>query len=92
MSSISIASYCLFAILTGDMVFDTYKDLSSIRFLAGQLYVYCWCFVSIDIFNNVFTIIVEEGFMSCKYDSNTDWLLKHLNSHEVGTANKEEEN
>jgi hypothetical protein len=39
--------YTLFAIINGDMIFDTYHDLSSIMTFIGQLYVYAFCFLFI---------------------------------------------
>jgi hypothetical protein len=32
--------YSLFALLHGDMIFDTYQDLSSFSYILGQLYMY----------------------------------------------------
>lgn len=47
----------------GDMIWDTYNDLIQINSLLAQLYLYSYIFVSICVIANIFTIIIEEGFM-----------------------------
>jgi hypothetical protein len=74
-ATFSISCYTLFALMHGDMIWDTYSELIQIDSLIAQIYLYTYIFVSICVIANIFTIIIEEGFMKQKYDSNYTWLL-----------------
>lgn len=65
----------------GDMIWDTYNDLIQIDNMLAQLYLYSYIFISICVIANIFTIIIEEGFMKQKYDNNYSWLHQHLQQH-----------
>ena len=65
----------------GDMIWDTYNDLIQINSLLAQLYLYSYIFVSICVIANIFTIIIEEGFMKQKYENNFSWLHQHVRKH-----------
>ena len=45
------------------------------------IYLYSYIFVSICVVANLFTIIIEEGFMKQKYDNDYTWLLQHTRKH-----------
>jgi hypothetical protein len=77
----SVSCYTLFALMHGDMIFDTYNDLIQINNLLAQLYLYSYIFVSICVIANIFTIIIEEGFMKQKYDNDYTWLFQHTRKH-----------
>ena len=70
----SVSCYTLFALMHGDMIWDTYNDLIQIDSILGQLYLYSYIFISISVIANIFTIIIEEGFMKQKYDNDYSWL------------------
>ena len=80
-SSFSVSCYTLFALMHGDMIWDTYNDLIQINSLLAQLYLYSYIFVSICVIANIFTIIIEEGFMKQKYENNFSWLHQHVRKH-----------
>ena len=42
-----ISMFTLFAVMNGDMIFDTYHDLSGIHFLLAVIYVYSFIFIAI---------------------------------------------
>lgn len=49
--------------------------------MLAQLYLYSWIFISVCVIANIFTIIIEEGFMKQKYDNNYAWLHQHIKRH-----------
>ena len=59
----STTMFTLFALMNGDMIWDTYADISSWQYLLGQLYLYAFVFFSICVMMNVFIIIIEEGYV-----------------------------
>lgn len=73
-SDFTVSCYTLFALMHGDMIWDTYNDLIQIDYLLGQLFLYSYIFLSVCVIANIFTIIIEEGFMKQKYDNNYSWL------------------
>lgn len=80
-ASFSISCYTLFALMHGDMIWDTYNDLLQINVVFTYIYLYSYLFVSICVVANLFTIIIEEGFMKQKYDNDYTWLLQHTRKH-----------
>lgn len=76
-----VSCYTLFALLHGDMIWDTYNDMMQVHYAYAQFYLFSYLFVSICVIANIFTIIIEEGFMKQKYDSDYSWLLSHTKKH-----------
>lgn len=76
-ATISVSCYTLFSLMHGDMIWDTYNDMIQINSIYAQVYLYSYIFVSICVIANIFTIIIEEGFMKQKYDNDYTWLLQH---------------
>lgn len=74
-ASFSVSSYTLFSLMHGDMIWDTYNDILQINAVFTYIYLYSYIFVSIGVVANLFTIIIEEGFMKQKYDNDYTWLL-----------------
>lgn len=74
-ATFSVSCYTLFALMHGDMIWDTYNDMIQIDNFSAQVYLYSWIFISICVIANIFTIIIEEGFMKQKYDNDYTWLL-----------------
>ena len=56
--------------------------------MLAQLFLYSYIFISICVIANIFTIIIEEGFMKQKYDNNYTWLHQHLQQHLGLESNK----
>ena len=65
-ANLSQSAYTLFALMHGDMIWDTYNDMIQINSIVAQIYLYSYIFVSICVIANIFTIIIEEGFMKQK--------------------------
>jgi len=80
-ATISVSCYTLFSLMHGDMIWDTYNDMIQINSIYAQVYLYSYIFVSICVIANIFTIIIEEGFMKPKYDNDYTWLLQHTQKH-----------
>jgi len=74
-TSFSVSCFTLFSIMHGDMIWATYMDMVQVNSIQAQLYLYTYIFVSICVIANIFTIIIEEGFMKQKYDNDYTWLL-----------------
>mmetsp|Transcript_21662 Transcript_21662/g.33340 ORF Transcript_21662/g.33340 Transcript_21662/m.33340 type:complete len:288 (+) Transcript_21662:810-1673(+) len=85
----SVSCYTLFALMHGDMIYDTYNDMIQINSLFAQIYLYSYIFVSICVIANIFTIIIEEGYMKQKYDNDYTWLYQHTRKH-LGMEEPEE--
>ena len=80
-STFSVSCYTLFSLMHGDMIWDTYNDLIQIDSILAQIFLYSYIFISICVIANIFTIIIEEGFMKQKYDNNVNWLHQHVQKH-----------
>lgn len=87
----SVSCYTLFALMHGDMIWDTYNDMIQIDSVLAQIYLYSWIFISISVIANIFTIIIEEGFMKQKYDNDYGWLHQHIRKH-LGLEDDEDAN
>jgi len=55
--------YTLVALMHGDFINDTYTEMTQINNLIALMYLYSYIFISICIIANIFTILIEEGFM-----------------------------
>lgn len=80
-SDFSKSCFTLFALMHGDMMWDTYSDMTQVDLVNAQLYLYSYIFVAVCVIANVFTIIVEEGFMQQKHDTDYSWLLNNTSKH-----------
>jgi hypothetical protein len=72
--SLGSSMFSLFALMNGDMVFDTVQDLDTIDIIFSQLYLYIFISVSIMVIHNVFIVIIEDGYLMSKYRNRNDWL------------------
>jgi hypothetical protein len=70
----SSSMFCLFALMNGDAMFDTFYDLSNIDFILSQIYLYLFVSLSILVIQNVFIVIIEDGYMISKLRNKNDWL------------------
>lgn len=66
------AMVTLFAVLNGDMVYDTFHDLSFINVVLAQIYMYSFVLLFINVVQNVFITIIEDGFIAVKYRTQYD--------------------
>lgn len=80
-ASFSVSCYTLFGLMHGDMIWDTYNDMLQIHPIYTQIYLYSYIMCAICVIANIFTIIIEEGFMKQKYDNDYNWLLQHTKKH-----------
>ena len=58
--------FTLFAMMNGDMVWDTMNDITYYQFLLGFLFMYFYVFFSICVLMNVYIIIIEEAYVIAK--------------------------
>ena len=72
--SLGASMFSLFALMNGDMVFDTMHDLDTIDVIFAQLYLYSFVALSIMVIQNVFIVIIEDGYIISKFKSRNDWL------------------
>lgn len=71
----------LIALQHGDMIWATYQDMMQCDYVSAQLYLTTFIFISIAVIANIFTIIIEEGFMKQKYDDDYTYLIEHTSKH-----------
>ena len=70
----STTMFTLFAIMFGDMIWDTYNDVSFARYLICQLYLYTFVFFAVCVIQNVFLVVIEDGYLTTKYAVTSDNL------------------
>lgn len=51
----------------GDAVGDTWNDMSGAEYVIGNIYCYIWISFAICVINNVFIVIIEDGYVRSKY-------------------------
>jgi hypothetical protein len=78
--TVSNSMMILFAMMHGDSVGDVFTGVGQTRLLLGQIYVYSWAMLSILLFQNLSTIIVEDSFLTAKYTKNFDWLTGKISA------------
>ena len=69
----SNSMFSLFALMHGDMIYDTGYDLGPISFALSQIYLYVFISFAILVILNVFVIIIEDGYLIAKYKRVNDW-------------------
>ena len=65
--SYSDGMFTLFAAMNGDNLANVYSDLSFYRFIWANIFLYTYILFSIAVILNIFTIIIEEGYITAKY-------------------------
>ena len=65
----------LYALMFGDMVYDTFYDLSLTHFFYSQIYLYSFVFFSICVINSLFISVIEDAYVTAKYTSRLDMFL-----------------
>ena len=73
-SSASSSMFTLFALMNGDSITEVYHDISYWKFLLANFYCYFFVFISACVIQNVFIIIIEDGYLTIKYKESYDWL------------------
>jgi mucolipin 3 len=56
----------LYSLMFGDMVYDTFHDLSQTNYLSSQLYLYSFVFFSVCVINSLFISVIVDAFNSAK--------------------------
>jgi len=77
-STTSNGSITLFSIIQGDAVYNTFKDLTGIRFFIGQIFLYLFCIMFIIIVWNIFISIIEEAYVVTKLRNKTSWIYNYI--------------
>lgn len=65
----------LYALMFGDMVYDTFYDLSFTHFFYSKIYLFTFIFFSVCVLNSLFISVVEDAYVSAKYTSPYDMFL-----------------
>ena len=48
--------------------------MREVNFIYALLFMYCWLFFLVSIMQNIFMCIVEDSYVSIKYEKNFRWL------------------
>ena len=54
----------LYSLMFGDLVFDTFNELSQTNYLSSQLYLYSFIFLSVCVINSLFISVICDAFES----------------------------
>ena len=68
------AFYTFFSLQAGDALYDTYTSMRKVNFIYALLFMYCFLFFLVSIMQNIFMCIVEDSYVSIKYEKNFRWL------------------
>ena len=61
-SNVNLTMFTLFAIMNGDMVFDTYNDVNKLVIVIGQIYMYTYTLFFICVIQNIFISIIGDVY------------------------------
>ena len=61
----------LYSLMFGDMVYDTFHDLSQTNYLSSQLYLYSFVFFSVCVINSLFISVIVDAFNHSKNEKAT---------------------
>ena len=65
--------------MQGDAIFDTYRDITPQNFIVANIFLFSFLFFSISFVQNIFLILVADGYLTVKYREKADWLNKESN-------------
>ena len=74
-----VSMFSLFSLMNGDIINESYLDLTTVDYLISQLYLYTFIAMSVLVIQNVFIAIITDGYQISKYVDNTDWLKQASN-------------
>ena len=89
----STATGCLttlYALMFGDMVYDTFYDLSLTHFFSSQVYLYSFVFFSICVINSLFISVIEDAYSTAKKTTSTYDMFLGKAKEEEAEPKKEE--
>jgi hypothetical protein len=89
-SGFSRSFYTLFALMQGDSIFDTYREITPHNFLIGTIFMFMEMFFAISFVQNIFLILVGDGYLTVKYRKKSDWLNKESNDPALENFNHDE--
>mmetsp|Transcript_11961 Transcript_11961/g.10565 ORF Transcript_11961/g.10565 Transcript_11961/m.10565 type:complete len:208 (+) Transcript_11961:147-770(+) len=69
--------YTLFALINGDVIFDSFLELKELSYLISQWFLYIYLFISIAIIFNIIVVIIGDGYVAAKTFSKYDWIKTH---------------
>ena len=58
----------------GDSLADIWADMSGIEYLLANIYLYVYISLAICVINNVFIVVIEDGYVRSKYFDWNHWL------------------
>ena len=87
--SFGVSMFSLFSLMNGDIINESYLDLSTVDYFISQLYLYSFIAMSVLVIQNVFIAIITDGYQISKFVDKTDWLKKASNlpeKNEISTS------
>ena len=73
-TSLGVSMFSLFSLMNGDIVNDSYLDLSTVDYIISQIYLYAFIAMSVLVIQNVFIAIITDGYQISKFVDKTDWV------------------
>lgn len=68
----------LFSLSQGDSTLDILKDLGSISYFLGYIYICAFCLFFFAIVMNIFIAIIEDAFVIDKMKNKTHWIFNYI--------------
>ncbi len=72
--SLGTTSFTLFAVANGDSAWDTFHGTTQSRIILGMFYSLGWTFFGVIIMQNMNLVVIEDTYLTVKYQSNNQWL------------------
>ncbi len=73
----------LYSLMFGDMVYDTFHDLSQTNYLSSQLYLYSFVFFSVCVINSLFISVIVDAFNHSKNEKSGKKASESMDIDEV---------
>lgn len=86
------SGYCsqsMFALIYGDSPQSYYREFSEINIWWANLYLYIWSFLGYVVFQNLWTALIEDGFLQFQNVEKYDFLNTFQNKAEEIIDNEE---
>ena len=82
--------YTMFSVQAGDALFDTWVSMKKADFFYAMAFMYGFIFFVVSFVQNIFMAVVEDAYISIKYEKNFEWLgsgHKHEDGNDQGPDN-----
>lgn len=71
---LTTTNFTLFALMNTESVYDIFLNAFGLNWLISQVFHYAFLFISILIIQNVFLIIIGDGYVKSKYFHKNNWV------------------